>query len=214
VASLIVSAAGAEGDTWENVLHFLKNDASPWSTSDLTSLVAQFTTYLGTTPGENAWLKYLQSSWHLTGLSARDLSVDGGAEYGTTIDIAGANGSQQLPSGLSFAITLRTGQSGRSFRGRRFLFGLCADIQGTYLPDGVDPGAINYVVSGMNSLITSATSWSPAMKMCVLSRRHKVGSVPNVLRAEGVATPLVDTGYSNLVLDFQRRRAPYHARHF
>lgn len=207
IASLTVSAVLPSSDVAQNILHFMKNDLTAWGTGDLTNLVNSFDTWLGTTNGKKALTDHMATSVTITNLLARDHTVDGGAEYGKTVTHAGSQAGNILASGLTFAITLRTGLVGRSYRGRIFLIGLTAPFTIT-TPDTVLNTAADDVVSGWNDLITVAEGWSPAMKWVVLSKQHA-----NAWRATGIGTPIVTTGYSELVLDYQRRRAPYHARH-
>lgn len=214
IASLTVSAtSGAGGDIFQNILHFRKNDLSAWSIADVTSLANSFDTWMGTTPGTHALLTYLSDAVSITGIQARDLTADGGPEFTKSVSHAGLDTAAPINSGLSFALTLRSGLSGRSFRGRIFCYGLTRTLNGSLSADQVDPTVANALKDGWNDLIAVADGWTPAMHWCVLSRRHKVGDVPNVLRTNGVGTPITEVGYSNLVVDFQRRRAPLHARH-
>ncbi len=207
VATLTISGGLAAGDIMQNVLHFYKNDGTAWGTSDLTNLVNSFDTWLGTAEGIDAFLTHMQSSFYITELAARDLTVDGGAEFAKSVSHVGLDGGEILATGLSFAITLRTGLVGRSFRGRLFKWGL-SDSVNTGGGDSFDSTIATDIEVGYTNLISVAAGWSPAMKWVVLSRRHN-----NVERGTGIATPIVSIGHSNLAMDYQRRRAPFHQRH-
>lgn len=207
IASLTVSALTPSTDVAQNILHFAKNDGTSWGTGDLTNLVDSFDTWLGTTNGAKAFLDHMKSTATIQNLLGRDLSVDGGAEFGKTVSHAGTDLGTQLAAGLTFAITLRSGLVGRSYRGRLFMIAPTASFTVT-TPDTVDPTKADDVVTGFTSLIAAAAGWSPAMKWVILSRRHN-----NVARGTGIGTPVVSVGYSELVIDYQRRRAPFHARH-
>lgn len=207
IASLTVSALTPSGDVAQNILHFRKNDGTSWGTGDLTNLVNSFDTWLGTANGAKAYLNHMKSTAVIQNLLGRDLSVDGGAEFGKTVVHAGTDEGTQLAAGLTFAVTLRSGLVGRSYRGRIFLIAPTAAFTIT-TPDTVDPTKADDVVAGFTSLIAAAAGWSPAMKWCVLSRRHN-----NAPRSTGIGTEIVSVGYSELVMDYQRRRAPFHARH-
>lgn len=212
IASLTVSATLESMDVAQNILHFEKNDGTAWGTGDLTNLVNSFDTWMGTAEGKDATQSFMSSTATIENLLARDLSVDGGAEFGKTVSHAGLDGSTRLPAGLTFAITLRTGLVGRSFRGRLFMINPCVGFNDT-TPDSVKAASADAVKAGYTDLITRAAGWSPAMKWVVLSRFHKVGDIPNVKRAVGIGTEIKSVGYSQLYLDYQRRRAPFHARH-
>jgi hypothetical protein len=207
-----VPTAGAS-DVLENVLHFQKNDLSDWGPSEISALTTQFDAWRGTSDGTNALLTNHTSAHTLVGYTARDLSVDGGPEYTNAVSHAGLDAGAPLSSGLSKALTLRTGLSGKSFRGRIFLSGLTATLTGTYGPDACDPAVLGAIAAAWNNLITVAAGWTPACKWTVLSRKHKVGSIPNVTRDTGLNTPVTAVSYSSTVIDFQRRRAPLHGRH-
>lgn len=213
VAGLQVIASTYNGDPAQNTLYFQKNDSTAWGSSEIEDLVNEFDTWLGTSNGEAAFRGGLSTSLAITQLKARDYSVDGGVEYVKNVDHAGLDAGAAVQDGLTFAFTLRTGLSGRSFRGRLFAFALTASWLSGTGSNTVGGTVPNDVVTGLNALVSEAAGWSPAMQWVVLSRRHKIGSTPNVIRASGVATPIVDVGYSNLTVDFQRRRAPYHSRH-
>lgn len=213
IASLTVAAnSSTSTDTFQNILHFAKNDLSNWSPSEVAGLANDFDTWLATGEGTDAMLTHLSTGVTIESLIARDLSVDGGPETIKTVSHNGLDSAANLNDGLSFAVSLRTGKSGRSFRGRIFAFGLTHSWNGSS-QNNVDSTIAGDVVTGWTNLITVAAGWTPALKWVVLSRRHKVGDVPNVQRATGLGTPITEVGYSNLVLDFQRRRAPYHSRH-
>lgn len=218
IASLTVgTAAGGGGDQFQNILHFQKNDGTAWGVSEVQSLGDAFDTWIGTGPGTAAMLAHLNSGLTVTQLSVRDLSADGGPEYNKSISHAGTDTSAGIASGLSFALTLRTGFSGRSFRGRLYLYGLGQAFNAGTSSDQTTAGVVGPIVSGWENLISAAEGWSPAMKWIVLSRRHAetVDGVytPSVLRPAGIGTPITSVGYSELVMDFQRRRAPFHGRH-
>lgn len=207
IASLTVSAVLPSSDVAQNILHFEKNDGTAWGTGDLTNLTNSFDTWLGTTNGKKATTDHMSEGVTIENLLARDHTVDGGAEFGKTVSHAGTDPGAIMASGLSFAVTLRSGLVGRSFRGRVYLIGLTTDFTISN-PDTVDPGKASDVITGWGDLISQAAGWSPPMKWVVLSKRHN-----KTWRDTGVGTPIVSVGYSELVLDYQRRRAPYHARH-
>lgn len=213
IASLTVSASSSTTtDVFQNILHFSKNDLSNWSPSEIAGLANDFDTWIATTDGTKALLNNLSSGVTIDSLAARDLSVDGGPETIKSVSHSGLDPAANLNDGLSFAFTLRTGLSGRSFRGRIFAYGLTHTWNGSS-QNNVDSTVADDRVAGWTNLIGVSAGWTPACKWVVLSRRHKVGDTPNVERATGVGTPITGVGYSNLVLDFQRRRAPFHARH-
>lgn len=213
IASVTISAnSGAGSDIFQNVLHFRKNDLSNWSSSEIANLANEMDTWIGTTEGTDALRTHLASAITIDGITARDLSVDGGPEYVKSVSHAGLDSGGPLSSGLSFAFTLRTGLSGRNFRGRIYAFGLTAAWNGSNA-DNVNATVADDVVAGWTNLIGVSAGWSPACTWAVLSRKKSGMGYPNNLRPDGIATTITEVGYSNLVIDFQRRRAPLHARH-
>jgi hypothetical protein len=109
---------------------------------------------------------------------------------------AGDSPAISLPGGSAFGITFRTGNRGRSFRGRNYIPGI---------PDTERVG--NQVTSGFANTMQAAyqqlTGLIPEMlgTWVVVSRFS--GGLP---RVTGVTTPVVQAAYHDLNLDSQRRR--------
>jgi len=100
----------------------------------------------------------------------------------------GGNTSPALPNNVSFAIKLSTGLTGRSFRGRKFMFGLTeADVGGN---DAVG-GSINAWLTAWEDLFTAANGggFTPV----VLSRVQGGVTLPNAIGAPILNATIADT---------------------
>lgn len=126
----------------------------------------------------------------------------------------GGTASQAMPIGDALAVRFRTGLGGRARHGRIFLPGIPVTA-GTV--DNTSVLTAGYVTA----LLPDLTSWLNAVNNndCVLDAgdivRLVVASfvVAGAARLSALTTPVVSADLSDSFLDFQRRRAPGHARH-
>jgi hypothetical protein len=146
----------------------------------------------------------------LVDVIARDMTTEfGGVVHAdNSLPVIGGTAELAFTMGLTFSITARSGLAGRSFRGRTFLIGMpttaAADaelntISGTYAAD---------MVSAFNAMVTSVPIGDAGF-VPVICSRVTLGAP----RVAGVTTPITSFGFHNLIVDFQRRRAPAHNRH-
>lgn len=147
----------------------------------------------------------------MTGASARALTVQNDHRVDVAADETSNTGSDSggaLQNGLSFAVTARTGLAGRSYRGRTFLAGLSLSVCVNDGDNVIRASTAGNIVIAFNHLITAVASADTSPTLCVISRYTN-----NAPRETGIATPVINYGYHDLYLDFQRRRAPGHNVH-
>lgn len=154
----------------------------------------------------------------LTSVTARDLTTADSPEsvFNPTSENVGGQTDHAIEMGLTFALTLRTGLSGRSYRGRVFAIGIptgsVPDVSLNLL-GSVDATDLAAAWMSMITAINGSTPGALTIQAVVASfYSGVVGGVP-VPRDNAVLTPITAVGYSDLFLDFQRRRAPGHNRH-
>lgn len=140
----------------------------------------------------------------------RDYETNPGAEA-TSTDFAGISGSRTapaMPNNVTVAVSFRTGQSGRSFRGRNYFLGLCEDqVQN----NGIASTESGLILAAYELLITLATT--NGATWVVVSQFSGVDSTgAPIPRAAGVATAITAVTMPNLVVDSQRRRLPGRGR--
>lgn len=206
---MAIQASIPDSDVAENIIHCDNGSGgTAWTAAQLTTLVNAIDTWLTTGDGTNSPVNQMSNACTFTGIAARDLTTSTGPEVTKSIAHVGTDVNGRVASGLSWALTLRTGLAGRSQRGRIFTIGLTT---GAF--DGTDKNLIatghaTATVNAYNALIAAVSGAGAGWKLTVLSRFNN-----GAKRAAGVGTAITSVGYSDLWVDFQRRRSPAHARH-
>lgn len=214
-AEIAMSFTDVTGD--ENINKFDVLRSSAWSATSLLNMMDAFITWFTAGNGSTSYQKLMSSSCALTAVKGRDLTTQHGLSLvtNTGLPIAGTGASSSIAAGLSKAVTHRTGLAGKSYRGRTFLAGI--DSGAVPAPDSgeIDASYMSNVVNAFSALIEAVPAADAACTWVVLSRWYQPGgpNTPSVPRATGVMTPITSVGYATLNVDFQRRRAPGHARH-
>lgn len=110
----------------------------------------------------------------------------------------GAHSGTPLPALTAFCISFRTGYTGRSARGRNYVWGLSTDAMGTNENEIAAATALG-LANGYEEIPTylSGTNWAHV----VVSRYTS-----NALRTTGVYLPITTYTYTDLLWDTQRRR--------
>lgn len=181
------------GELVENTLYF--KDATAITAVDLAntadSLAAGWSTDI---------CAVLGTQYVFTSCFARDLTVDAGFEHesfvgtGTSGGVAGA----ALPNNVSWVVKFLTGLAGRSFRGRNYVAGLNA---GMVSDQDILGGRADDIVTQYTLFLTSN---KPAGWDWVIASRFHL----NAPRVTGITTPVTNVGFTDLVIDSQRRRLP------
>jgi hypothetical protein len=213
-AQVSLQFAQSDGSFAENVFYVKRTSA--WTSAELATMCAAFIAWFGTGDGSHSYKSLLANDTSLVEVSARDLTTAGSDVVNDSagLPITGTSENATFLLGTTFAITHRTGLAGRSQRGRTFMVGL---------PIGdIDPESTNviltayatFAVDALTALIAAVTAADAACTWVVASRYSGVDSGGKPIpRAAGVVTNITSVGYHNLIVDFQRRRAPAHNRH-
>lgn len=198
----------ADGSFAENVLYVENTD--PWSPTTLGTTADAVADWFST--GDGAGHSYkagMSNVCSLVDVIARDMTTQTGDVVHTSVSmpIVGGSGNGPIELGLSFTLTERTGLAGRSQRGRVFLIGMETD----WVSDGhlnqIDATHAADAVLAWTALI-GILGGAAGIGWVVASRYHN-----NAPRDTGEMTLITSVGFHNLLVDFQRRRAPAHNRH-
>ncbi len=205
----------SNGDINENVF-WVKNSAA-WTAISIKTMLDAFITWYGTGDGVHSYKSNQSSDVGLVTVSGRDNSTQAGLVVidQTGLPIAGSAAVAQIQLGCSKAFTARTGLAGKSYRGRMFFCGVPITAELTPNTGLVLPAWITTVLGALNSLPAAVSTAIATCSLVVCSRYYQPGGphTPTIARAAGVMTPITTYGNHDLNVDFQRRRAPGHARH-
>lgn len=194
------------GDTWRvaieytnldgnkayNIIHVFDN-VGPMSLARATDLANVIETWAST-----EWIDLAVAEWSMTGLQIRDLSTEFGTFLDYPMSVAGVAGGDAAPSTVTIAISLRTGVSGRSFRGRLYHVGLGdTSMNGDYIDLTQRTILINGYEVLRSALIADDFAWSVAS--------FYSNGAP---RTGAVVTAITQITITDLVVDQQRRRKP------
>ena len=182
-----------DGQTVENVVYY-KHDGTP-TLADLTNITDAVAAYIRT-----SLMPALSSAIQLIRVVGVLLDVADGLIVTNTVSLplAGGDSDAVLPNNVAFCISLRTGNRGRSFRGRNFIPGIA---ESHVVKSELNSTAAGGLVSAWGGLLAVGTSsgWT----MVVVSRFHN-----HLPRTTGVATPVQSIFAIDNVVDSQRRRLP------
>lgn len=179
------------GGTALNVLNF--QFGTSYNQGDLNSLASavdvevggQYVTYMN---NESAY-----DQIHVRGLAA---TVDLEA-FSNTYAGAGQAATHPLPDNVAFCVSLRTGLTGRSARGRFYAAAL--DSSALSGGDTVSTTYANGIVSLIQNIQTAALT--QGWQLVIISRQNNL-----VPRTTAVAYPVSVVEYTDLFTDSQRRR--------
>lgn len=192
----------------KNVFGVDTNAAGPVSGASLGTIADDIGAFWETGTGGHAPSAQTGNRWSLAMIEAKDLTAVDGEIVERVSGVRGTDIGGDLAAGQTFAVTLRTVLSGRSHRGRCFLVGLTDNFLASGSKDVADIGAVNDYLAAFTGLIASNPGGG-SNKLSVFSYSNN-----NAYRANIAATPIVSAGTFDLNMDYQRRRAPGHNRHF
>jgi hypothetical protein len=201
----------------QNVNTFWVKNTAAWSSTSITTMLNAFITWFGTGDGTHYYKLYMSTNCALTAVTGRDFTTQHGLSVvsQTGLPAAGTGGAGAIAAGTTFCITSRTGIAGKSYRGRTYLAGVEAAALVT--PDlGVIASSFaDAQVAAFGALPAAVTAAIATCTLVVNSQYYQPGgpNTPSVPRATAIQTPITSFGYADLFVDFQRRRAPGHARH-
>jgi hypothetical protein len=159
-------------------LHLVANTFKNWWTTEMKSMVSTELT--------------------LREVVCRELTPDGVAVLETAdLPQSGANNTQPMPGNVTVAVHWGTGRRGRSFNGRTYHLGLCANqVTG----DQITPAALPVIQAAYDALRTALDNAVVGVEFSVLSvQSNKAWRVPPIM------TPITGVAIDPNI-DSQRRR--------
>lgn len=209
IATVTLQISGPGADIMENVLHFYKGSNVAWTATELTTLVNGIDTWTGVGDGAgNKYTNSMSTGASIISITARDMTTATGPEIVKTVAHPGTDASALLQSGVSKAFTFRSGNAGRSQRGRAYMSNLCSgSVSGTDV-NSMAAASLTGITAMWKSLIAATTALNAAWYWCVLSRKQN-----GIVLVNGLPVKITDVGTSKTQFDYQRRRAPLHGRH-
>lgn len=146
----------------------------------------------------NTYMGSISHDCFWTGLELKNLDIENGSilSYTSPTPVAGGANSASEPGNVSFCVSARTGQSGRSFRGRTYVAGVPVVFRtGNQL--AADWAAD--ILAALNGLISTLNAINQVL--VVVSK-----IADGVERLTGLSTPISNYTYTDLNIDSQRRR--------
>lgn len=147
-----------------------------------------------------SYFPHLPDAVSLTEVVASDISVVGGVQI-TNVPataVTGGAGSGALPNEVSFAVSLRTGLRGRSFRGRAYVLALLGSF---VVANRVNPVAIGQFTGAFNTLIGDLAAGG--FELVIVSLRAN-----NLPRPTPISTQVTVAVSTDDIVDSMRRRKP------
>lgn len=188
----------------ENTMYFEKGDG--WSLADIEDLLDNIRTFIGT-----ELLPSLTSAIQLIELIGRLLDTASSIGFSLPINPpeSGSIAAESMPNNVTYTVSLKTGLTGRSFRGRNYVPGMHVDaVTGNTVTSGFRSAVLNFY--------TALLTWAAAngTPMVVVSRYSGVNPTTGkpIPRTTGVATPIVSVTTFDSTVDSQRRRLPGRGR--
>lgn len=186
-----------------------------WTPTEMLALAGVLKNWWLNGDGTQKPCAFMTASYNLANIVVRDntTATSPVVQYNTGLPSPGLHSSaDNLPMGVSFALTMRTGLAGRSYRGRTFLMGLNSTLLSNESNNLVSGTAASELVTAYDALIPAIVAGDAGETLVVCSRHWNAGIAKGaqVSRVAGITTPVLSFGYHNLLLDFQRTRAPGH----
>lgn len=146
----------------------------------------------------NTYMGSISHDCFWTGLELQNLSIENGSvlSYTAPSPVAGGANSASEPGNVSFCVSARTGASGRSFRGRKYVAGVPIVFR-TGNQVAADWAAD--ILAALNGLISTLNAINQVL--VVVSK-----IADGVERLTGLSTPVINFTYTDLNIDSQRRR--------
>lgn len=124
----------------------------------------------------------LSDDWTAVRVVGVDLTVQTGPEVVASVTAIGGISGEANPNNVAMAVSLRTANRGRSYRGRNFL----PAVPGSAVTlNTLDAGYISTVLTAYGNLIGAGT-FTPGWQLGVVSRKQG-----GVLLANGIITPVI-----------------------
>lgn len=198
IASVVFKLT-SDSQSIQNTMYFEKSGG--WVAGDMADLAST---------AEGAWLANMLGHYcndvTFIGVTATDLTDLTGERSITTPDFGnvGTALGESAPANVAFAIQQQTGNRGRGKQGRLFY----GPIPNSNVRENVmTQAAADAVVSAWEAVVTAILAGVPGTTHVVLSRYQGGAKRPS-----GIGLPVFGLGYSNLYIDSQRDRLPFHKR--
>jgi hypothetical protein len=146
----------------------------------------------------DSWLAHQSFNVQFTGVEAKNLDIEFGsiATFTPTSPAFGVIGVAAEPGNVSYSVSLRTANSGRSFRGRKYVIGIPSTSRtGNQVSSGWATD-IKASLDVLRSLLESING--------VLSVVSRIAE--GVRRLEALSTPVTSISLVDFNIDSQRRR--------
>lgn len=184
----------------ENTLYWKKSTA--WSAGDILTLGNNLLTWWPV-----YYAPFISSAVTLSEIYLTDLTSDTAGVLSVPAPAphpAGDREAASLPNNVALTISFRSGQRGRSFRGRNYISGLSEDA---VVLNTVDTGVVSDIESGYNALFDVASDsgcfWVIASRYSGVDTDGK--PIP---RVAGLTTDIISVLVVDPIVDSQRRRLP------
>lgn len=184
----------------ENTLWFLGDDAP--DVSSMTALGVALVDWW------SSGIQQLQNvAVALREVVITDMTSDTGPQvtHVGPLPLNGEVAEEPLPMNDTLAISFRTGNRGRSFRGRNYFVGMSRT---QYVGNEATGAFINAYTTAYEGLLGGAAT--PAWTWVVASRFSGIDGVTGkpIPRVSGIATPILTVTVADSIMDSQRRRLP------
>lgn len=147
---------------------------------------------------QDEYMPLLSHDCFFTGLELHNLDIENGSilAYTRPTPLAGGANEASEPGNVSFCVSGRTAQSGRSHRGRKYVAGMPV---GSRTGNQVAAAWAGDLITAFNTLLTLLTAIDKVL--VVVSR-----VADHLDRVVAVTTPITGFTYKDLDIDSQRRR--------
>lgn len=216
-----------DGDVANNVLYLHRADCTPASNdvawddgfadSQAHNLATAFKNHMASFISSTCSLVQVDWTWN------ESTTVPGPLHEGTAgggdMPWAGTNAGAPSDSAVSLAIRLQTGLGGRSNHGRFFMVGINAGLYDVGAPNHLKASSVTDFATALPLLLAAVNNNTCVMEVgddvhwSVVSF-YLPGSHGATLRPVALHKYVTAVNLSDINFDFQRRRAPAHARHF
>lgn len=193
----IVVRQSLDGQQIENTL-YVNHGETAWLTDDLATLATTIETWF-----LDNILTHLATELTYRETVATDLTVEGGAQAVSATGAGSAGGASggSAPGNVALCLSIRTGLSGRSNRGRNYVGGVpLSQITGT---NTFASGWVDALIAGYAALGAALLEVDGSWVWSVLSRVHD-----RATRTTALAIPATNVLAVDLTVDSQRRRLP------
>jgi len=182
-----------------NTLYVRKQTGSV-AASDLQTVGETARTWWGAALAPTLASNFSLREIYLTDLTSQNSFV---LTYTANLPSVGQLAGATLPNNVSFVVSLRTGQAGRSFRGRNYIPGIRGTDVTSSDPNLLTTTRTNAIVSAYQLLLSPTYFGDTPYRLVVVSRFSN-----GQPRPAGVATPVVSILAVDRILDSMRRRLP------